>query len=208
MMTGMAIQVPINLATEPFRRDRPMLVASAAVGLLLVILLGVEVKTIVSERHDGADIHVTINRLNTQLRGIAAQQAKLNALLGRPENAEVLDRSLFLNSMIDRKAISWTRFFADLEKVVPYNVRLVSVRLPEVDSENRVLLDMVVGAQGNASHRGIVAPSGGLSAVWPGQLSERHAAFANRSFLSFARDCFLCPETLTGTSGLPTTLPH
>ena len=65
----MAIQVPINLATEPFRRDRPMLVASAAVGLLLVILLGVEVKTIVSERHDGADIHVTINRLNTQLRG-------------------------------------------------------------------------------------------------------------------------------------------
>src|SRR5258708_35061094 len=142
MMTSMAIQVPINLATEPFRRDRPMLVAAAAVGLLLLIVLVVEVKTIISQRGQGADIHYAINRLNTQLRGITAQQAKLSALLGRPENAEVLDRSLFLNSMIDRKAISWTRLFADLEQVVPYNVRLVSVRRPEVDSANRVLLVM------------------------------------------------------------------
>jgi len=40
-----------------------------------------------------------------------------------------MERSLFLNALIDRKAISWTKLFADLEKVVPYNVRLVSVRL-------------------------------------------------------------------------------
>jgi type IV pilus assembly protein PilN len=143
----MAIQVPINLATEPFRRDRPVLVASAALGLLLAISLGFEAKTIVSERQQGAEIHFIINRLNTQLRGITAEQAKLNALLRRPENAEVMERSLFLNTLIDRKAISWTKLFADLEKVVPYNVRLVSVRLPEVDTENRVLLDMVVGAK-------------------------------------------------------------
>jgi hypothetical protein len=146
-MSSMAIQVPINLATEPFRRDRPVLVASAALGLLLAISLGFEAKTIVSERQQGDEIHVIINRLNTQLRGITAEQAKLNALLRRPENAEVMERSLFLNTLIDRKAISWTKLFADLEKVVPYNVRLVSVRLPEVDTENRVLLDMVVGAK-------------------------------------------------------------
>jgi type IV pilus assembly protein PilN len=146
-MNSMAIQVPINLATEPFRRDRPVLVASAALGLLLAILLGFEAKTIVSQRHEGAEIHVTINRLNNELRSITAQQARLNALLRKPENAEVMERSLFLNALIDRKAISWTKLFADLEKVVPYNVRLVSVRLPEVDSDNRVLLDMVLGAK-------------------------------------------------------------
>jgi hypothetical protein len=145
MITEMAIQVPINLATEPFRRDRPALVATAALGVLLAIFLGFEATTIISQRQQGKEIHVTINRLNNQLRGITAEQAKLNALLRRPENAEVMERSLFLNALIDRKAISWTKLFADLEKVVPYNVRLVSVRLPEVDSDNRVLLDMVVG---------------------------------------------------------------
>ena len=73
----------------------------------------------------------------------------------RPENAEVLERSLFLNTLIDRKAISWTKIFEDLEKVMPYNVRLVSVRLPAVDSNNQVLLDMVVGAKDVAADSGV-----------------------------------------------------
>jgi len=143
----MAIRVPINLASEPFRRDRPALVGSAAVAVGLAILLGFQGVTIYSERHEAADTRVTIDRLNTQVRSLAGGQGKLNSTLGKPENAEVLERSLFLNSLIDRKAISWSKIFADLEKVMPYNVRLVSVRLPEVDSENQVLLDMVVGSK-------------------------------------------------------------
>jgi len=143
----MALRVPINLASEPFRRDRPLLVGSAALAILLSLLLIYQVFDIVSERHQAADIRIAIDRENARLKSIAAEQAKLNATLRRPENAVVLERSLFLNTLIERKAISWTKIFADLEKVMPYNVRLVSVRLPEVDSNNQVLLDMVVGAK-------------------------------------------------------------
>jgi len=143
----MAIQVPINLASEPFRKDRQLLVASVVLGVLLIILLGWQIITINSKRHQSADIQVRINRLNGQLRTIAEEQAKLNATLRKPENAEVLERSVFLNTLIDRKAISWTRIFADLEKVMPHSVRLVSVRLPEVDSQNHVQLDMLIGAK-------------------------------------------------------------
>jgi type IV pilus assembly protein PilN len=143
----MALRIPINLATEPFRRDRPMLAGAAAIGIVLSALLIFQVFTIVSEHRQAADIRIAIDRENAQLRAIAEQQAKLNATLRRPENAEVLERSLFLNTLIDRKAISWTKIFADLEKVMPYNVRLVSVRLPAVNSNNQVLLDMVVGAK-------------------------------------------------------------
>ena len=143
----MALRVPINLASEPFRRDRPLLVGSAVLGAVLALLLIFQVIYIVSEHQQAADIRVAIDRQNVRLRAIADQQGKLNATLRRPENAEVLERSLFLNTLIERKAISWTKIFADLEKVMPYNVRLVSVRLPEVDSNNRILLDMVVGAK-------------------------------------------------------------
>jgi type IV pilus assembly protein PilN len=143
----MALRVPINLASEPFRRDRPLLVGSAVLAVALTLLLIYQVLTIVSERRQAADIRIAIDRQSAQLRSIAAQQGKLNATLRMPVNSEVLERSLFLNTLIQRKAISWTRIFADLEKVMPYNVKLVSVRLPEVDSNNQVLLDMVVGAQ-------------------------------------------------------------
>jgi Tfp pilus assembly protein PilN len=146
-MADMAIQVPINLATEPFRRDRPMLVAFAAGAVGLVVLLAIQVTTILTERHQGADIHVTINHLNSQLRTINSEQAKIAATMRRPENAVVLERSLFLNTLIDRKAISWTQLFADLEKVVPYNARLISVRLTDADQQNRLPLDIVVGAK-------------------------------------------------------------
>jgi hypothetical protein len=143
----MALRVPINLASEPFRRDRPLLIGSAALAVVLSLLLAYQVLAIVSERHRAADIRIAIERQNERLRAIASQQTALNATLRRPENAEVLERSLFLNTLLERKAISWTRIFADLEKVMPYNVKLVSVRLPEVDSNNQVLLDMVVGAE-------------------------------------------------------------
>jgi len=82
----MALRVPINLASEPFRRDRPLLVGSAALGIVLSLLLIYQVVYIVSERHQAADIRIAIDQQNARLKDIAAQQAKLNATLRRPEN--------------------------------------------------------------------------------------------------------------------------
>ena len=143
----MGIRVPINLAREPFRRDRPVLAGLTAAAVAAGLVLAILALRIVSERHQAADTLADIARLNSQARVLDAQQNRLNATLRRPENAVVLERSVFLNTLIERKAISWTKIFADLEKVMPYNVRLVSVRLPEVDSQNEVLLDMFVGAK-------------------------------------------------------------
>jgi type IV pilus assembly protein PilN len=143
----MAIRVPINLASEPFRRDRPLFIASVAACLILVITLGLEINTIARQRRQAAVTRTAIARLNAPIRSIGAEQSKLDGTLRRPENAEVLERSVFLNELIERKSISWTRIFADLEKVLPYNLRLISVRLPEVNSQNQVFLDMVVSAK-------------------------------------------------------------
>ena len=58
----------------------------------------------------------------------------------------MLERSLFLNALLYRKGISWTRIFADLEKVVPYNVRIMAIR-PSMTGQNQVSLDMTVGSE-------------------------------------------------------------
>jgi len=138
--------IPINLASEPFRRDRPMIIASASVGVLLALLLAVLVWLAMAERDNAGQSRELIARSDGQLRTMATEQAKLEAVLRRPENAEVLDRNRFVNELLLRKAISWTRIFSDLEKVVPHNVRLISVR-PQLTINNELLLDMQVGAQ-------------------------------------------------------------
>jgi type IV pilus assembly protein PilN len=141
------MRIPVNLASEPFRRDRAMLVASGAVGALMAVVLAMLVSLALSERALMADSLAETERIEGELRRLNAEQGRLTAILRKPENAEVLDRSLFLNTLIYRKGISWTRIFADLESMTPYNVRIISIR-PQLDPRNRVFLDMVIGAEG------------------------------------------------------------
>lgn len=141
------MRIPLNLASEPFRRDRPVMVGLAcAIGLLVVSLLYLISVTMTSRDRASAS-RQTITRLDSQLTALTNEQTKLDATLRRPENSEVLERNLMLNALIDRKSISWTRIFSDLEKVLPHNVRLIYIRLPQISSTNEVTLDMVVGAQ-------------------------------------------------------------
>ena len=138
--------ISINLASNPFRRDRPFLVATAAAATALVALLAWQV-FFIWVRHGEADqARAAVDQASRQLQASNAEQARLQEILHQPANSEALDYSLFLNGLLRRKAISWTRLFADLERVMPHNVRLVNVR-PQVNLDNQILLDMTVGAQ-------------------------------------------------------------
>jgi Tfp pilus assembly protein PilN len=143
------MKFPLNLASQPFHKDRPILFASGAVALLMVGSLILLVSLALAGRHRSKDTRRAIAQLDHQIGQAAAEQARLDALIRRPENAEVLERSLGLNLLLYRKGISWTRLFSDLEKTLPPTVRLVQIR-PQVVSENEVYLDMVVAAQAPA----------------------------------------------------------
>ena len=140
------MKISINLASQPFRRDRAMLAASIAVSLLLAITLGVLITLAMADDRQMADTRADIAQLQAQLQKLNAEQAQLDAVLRKPENAEVLERSVFLNELLLRKGISWTRIFADLEKALPHNVRIIQIH-PVVDSRNHVTLDMQVGSE-------------------------------------------------------------
>ena len=140
------MRIPINLASEPFRRDRPMLVASGACAVVLVGLLALQIFLILSGRERARDARVGVTQLNQQLLELNARQAQIEQVLRQPANAQVFQRSLMLNALVERKSISWTRIFADLERVKPYNVRVIQIRLPKIHSQQKVSLEMVIGA--------------------------------------------------------------
>src|SRR5437016_6940038 len=143
------MKFPINLASQPFRKDRPILFASGLVGVLLLFSLALLISLAVQDRKRSADTRRLIDLSEQQIQRTAKDQTRLEAVLRRPENAEVLERSLFLNTLLFRKGISWTKVFADLEKELPPNVRIITIR-PQVVSENQVYLEMTVGAESPA----------------------------------------------------------
>ena len=146
------MRVPINLAREPFRRDRPVLAASAAAVALLVASLVVLISLALNERHAAQDTRAMLTQVNRQLADVGREQVKFETQMRQPGNEVVLDRSILLNTLIKRKAISWTRIFSDLETVLPPNVRVIAIR-PQVNAQDQLFLDMTVSAPARASDR-------------------------------------------------------
>jgi type IV pilus assembly protein PilN len=142
----MRSSISINLASEPFRRDRPIVVASIAGATLLAALLVYQVVLIRIRHAEAAEARTAVEQAGRQLQVTTAEQARLEEVLRQPANAEALDYSVFLNGLLRRKGISWTRIFSDIEEILPHNVRLMAVR-PQVNLDNQILLDMTVAAQ-------------------------------------------------------------
>jgi type IV pilus assembly protein PilN len=140
------MKIPINLASQPFRRNRAMMLASSAVSMLLVATLGILIHLAMQDSRQLADVRHEVGLLKRQIQTVAAQQAQLDAVVHKPENETVLERSVFLNTLLLRKGISWNRIFTDLEKTIPYNVKLVRIR-PTVDAQGHVMLDMILAAE-------------------------------------------------------------
>ena len=59
---------------------------------------------------------------------------------------EILERTAFLNELLVRKGVSWTRTFLDLEVVLPPAVRMLTIQ-PEVARGDTIRLDMTVSAK-------------------------------------------------------------
>jgi Tfp pilus assembly protein PilN len=140
----------LNLASQPFRRERAQNAVLAFVCLVLTCSLLVLVGLILSGRARASHLRTEINRERAELQRLQREQAQFSSLLRKPENADVFAKSVFLNQLIARRAVSWTHVFKDLETVMPANMRLVALRLPQVPSEDasgvdHVQLDMIVG---------------------------------------------------------------
>lgn len=140
------MKIPINLASRPFRRDRAMVAASAAVSVLLVATLGLLVYLTLLDRSQLADLRGDIARLNRSVAAATRQQNEMNAILRKPENAVVLERSVFINNLLVHKAVSWSRLFTDLEKTIPFNVKVLALH-PSVNGQSQVSLDIMAGAE-------------------------------------------------------------
>jgi Tfp pilus assembly protein PilN len=139
------MRLPVNLASEPMRHDRPILIASTAVGILLCATLAMLIGLGISDSRNMEESRARIAGVQAQLAKITAAQAQVDAQMRLPENSSVLGRSVLFNDLIRAKAVSWTKIFSDLETVLPHDVRIIAIR-PQLNGRNQLSLDMTVAA--------------------------------------------------------------
>jgi type IV pilus assembly protein PilN len=137
------MRLNINLASQPYEDARQFWLrwgtGLAALAILTIALLMITISGWFAARRDRGNIA----ELRAQIAQRDQTRRQAEAFLNRPENRATRDKSQFVNELIERKSLSWTRVLEDLEKVMPARVHLVSIH-PEVDEDNRLLLKMLV----------------------------------------------------------------
>jgi hypothetical protein len=143
------MRVDINLATHPYEDAREFWtrwgLAVGVLALLTLALLSVAARGWVNA---GRDRH-SIRQLQQQIAQLDRERDDAQAFLDLPANRSTRDQSQFLNGLIQRKAFSWTRVFADLERVMPANLHVVALQ-PELNEDNQLQLEMKVAGDTRA----------------------------------------------------------
>lgn len=135
----------INLASQPFRRDRAMIAASMSVIVALAVTFVMLLLFIRQDRVELAGLRQSVARLKAQVNAASADQARLDAVIRQPQNESVLEWSALINTLIYHKSVSWSKLLADLEKTLPGTVKVVTIH-PTIDALNHVKLDMTLGS--------------------------------------------------------------
>ena len=134
------MRLNINLATQPYEDAKRFITIWVSILgglLLLLLLLGIGV---FKEWRDYRHVSVDIARERQVLADLDVKQQQGLAILNKPDNRDLRDKSDFLNELIRRKQVSWTRIFTDLEQIMPGHVRVIAIE-PRV-TEDQVLLEM------------------------------------------------------------------
>jgi type IV pilus assembly protein PilN len=137
------MRININLASNPYEAAREyarrMSMLLAALVLITAILLGY----ILHQRGETRDVDRQIAQAKQEITALDREKAQAQAILNQPQNREVADQSAFLNSLFARKALSWTRLFTEMEKMMPPAIHVVSMK-PEFNRDNQLVLHVVV----------------------------------------------------------------
>jgi type IV pilus assembly protein PilN len=118
------MRVTLNLATRPFADLGPALKRlRIGIGILalLAIVLGLGLRAL----HQKAEqARAREHALDAQIARITQERQGYQALMQRPDNAQLLKQAGALNSLFDEKAFSWTLAMENLETALPGGVQV------------------------------------------------------------------------------------
>lgn len=116
-----------NLATRPFLNTRPVWLVTAVAGLAAIVLLGLDLRLILVENRAHDAETAKRDALSKQVEELATEvRVDVDALEKVPWRS--LTRRVSATNLILREhAFSWIGMLNDIERVMPYNVRLTRI---------------------------------------------------------------------------------
>jgi hypothetical protein len=140
------MRIDVNLATQPYEDARFFWMRwGTVVALLAILSAALLAETVMGFMYARQDVRMS-DQIKAEITKRDQERAQAEAFLNQPQNRDIRDRSQFLNDLIQRKSFSWTQVFADLEKVMPARLHVVSIH-PELTEAAQLQIKLTVAGE-------------------------------------------------------------
>jgi Tfp pilus assembly protein PilN len=122
------VSAKLNFASKPFRnRTLPWMITGIITVVSLIALVYI-ISQSRSLRERADTVASSLDTLRKQEAELLRLKDEINKALA-PEQRQLLDAA---HALVDRKQFYWSRLFADLEAVLPGNVRVIRINVRDV----------------------------------------------------------------------------
>jgi hypothetical protein len=137
------MRLNINLASQKYEDVRRFYTRwSIAIGMaavLMLLLIGLAWINYSSSSQSSQ----RIKDLQQKIASLQKERSAAEAVSNLPENHDVTLQKNYWNSQINRRQLSWTQLFNDLQRIMPARAYVSSVH-PETTLDNRLKLTLVI----------------------------------------------------------------
>lgn len=126
-----------NLAARPFLDSRPVVVTAASLALVALALTAISVSEFVTKRGEESHLAVAVASLEERRNTLASEVSALDRQLAKVPWKKLRTETASLQEVVVQRRLVWSTLFADLERVLPWDVRLTSID-PQTGAEGEV----------------------------------------------------------------------
>ncbi len=136
----------LNLATHPYEDAKRFyaqwIPTLAILGALAIGLSWFAYSQYAEYRRQNREL----DELKAKITEWEKVKAEAADVLARPDNSGTRDQAAYLNDLFRRKAFSWTQVMADLEKIMPAQVQVASIK-PTLTPEGALEFTLIVNTR-------------------------------------------------------------
>jgi hypothetical protein len=128
-----------NLASSQFLDVRPVIVFGASLALVALVLTGISLGELVQARGKERAYAVALRRTDARRTELVTAVEGVNRRLAGVAWKKLQVETTAMEGVVARRKLVWSQLLADLERVVPWDVRLLSIN-PSVDQNGSVVV--------------------------------------------------------------------
>jgi Tfp pilus assembly protein PilN len=132
-------RLDLNVASRPFVNERPLSRATAAVVVLLLAASFANAYGFFGALHESRTLRARLVAARTEAARALAEAKELGGRYGDRERRRLKAVAESTTAIIERRRLSWSRLFDQLEMVLPRDVRILRI-VPGVQGSEMVLV--------------------------------------------------------------------